>query len=109
MHHDSPKKLIGMPWFVTTGFLMGFWYLFGYRLRIHGSLSFMAGFATGLIAYGTLHHIHHHFNIRNSWYKRLYAHHQIHHRFPTVNFGVTTRAWDRVFGTVYRKQATAVN
>jgi len=107
LHHESPKLLIGMPWWMTTGFL---WlvYLFAYRLEFRFVLTFMAGIVTGFITYSALHHIHHHFNIRNTWYRKLYVHHQIHHKFSTVNFGVTNRFWDRVFGTTYRKQVSAL-
>ena len=30
----------------------------------------------------------------------LLKHHQIHHRFATRNYGVSTTFWDRVFGTM---------
>ena len=102
MHHDAPKTLIGMPWFVTTGFLWCVWYVVGYRLQFRFGLGFMAGLVTGFISYSAFHHIHHHFNIKNSWYRKLGAHHRIHHRFSDVNFGVTNRFWDRIFGTTYR-------
>lgn len=109
MHHESPKILIGMPWFMTTGFLWLVWYLFGYRFHVHFVLSFMAGLTTGFIFYGSLHHAHHHFNMRSPWLKKLHAHHQIHHRFATVNFGVTNRFWDQLFGTAYRKRTEAAD
>ncbi len=108
MHHDEPRMLIGMPWFLTTGFLWLVWYLFAYRLGLPFVLTFMAGLVTGFIGYSSLHHIHHHFNIRNRWYKKLNGHHQIHHKFPHTNFGVTTRFWDRVFGTTYRRAPRSV-
>jgi len=109
MHHNSPKILIGMPWFMTTGFLWLVWYIIAYRLQVHFVLSFFAGFTTGFVFYGALHHSHHHFNMRNPWLRKLNAHHQIHHRFATVNFGVTNRFWDQLFGTVYRKRTEAAD
>lgn len=104
LHHESPKILIGMPWFITTGLLWLVWYVAGYRLHEHFILSFMAGLATGFFLYGLLHHAHHHLTTRSAWLKRLNAHHQIHHRFETVNFGVTNRFWDWVFGTAVLPQ-----
>jgi len=104
MHHESPKILISMPWFMTTGFLWLVWYLFGYRWHPHFVLSFISGLTTGFIFYGALHHAHHHFHMRSPWLRKLNAHHQIHHRFATVNFGVTNRFWDQLFGTAYRKR-----
>jgi sterol desaturase/sphingolipid hydroxylase (fatty acid hydroxylase superfamily) len=108
MHHEHPKMLIGMPWFMTTGFLWLVWYLFSYKLEVHYLVTCMTGLVTGFIVYSAMHHIHHHFNFRSSWNRKLYAHHQIHHKFPNFNFGVTNRFWDHVFGTVYRKQSTRV-
>jgi hypothetical protein len=103
-HHESPKALVGMPWFLTTGFLLGFWFVFAYLFQVRFLLSFMAGLVTGFVIYGTFHHIHHHHpNLNSSWYRNLGKHHTIHHRFPGVNFGVTNRLWDYIFGTTYRK------
>lgn len=36
---------------------------------------------------------------RPALFRRYLAFHQRHHASPGVNFGVTTRAWDRLFGT----------
>ena len=108
MHHEHPKMLIGMPWFMTTGFLWLVWYLFSYKLEARGVVTFWAGMVTGYLAYSALHHIHHHFNFRGTRYHKLYVHHQIHHKFANVNFGVTNRFWDHVFGTAFRKQSATV-
>jgi len=103
-HHESPEALIAMPWFIVTAFMAGVWYLFAYRLQFHFILSFMAGFLAGFVLYGIFHHLHHHFHFKNQRYRRLRAHHLIHHHHPDVNFGVTSRLWDHVFGTTYRKE-----
>ena len=103
MHHESPKMLIAMPWFLVTA-LLGCVWLFAYWQQVHFILSFMAGVTTGFVFYGAFHHIHHHFHFKNSWYLKLRSHHVIHHQFPDVNFGVTTRLWDHVFGTMYQKE-----
>ena len=102
MHHNSPQVLIGMPWFLTTGFLWLVWYLVGYTLQLSYALGFMAGLVTGFNLYGAFHHIHHHFNIKQSWYKKLRVYHKVHHQYPEVNFGVTNPFWDHVFGTTYQ-------
>ena len=106
MHHEHPKMLIGMPWFMTTGFLWVVWYLFAYKLEARCFMTFWAGMVTGYLVYSALHHIHHHFSFRGPWFRKLYAHHQIHHKFENVNFGVTNRFWDHVFGTAFRKQTS---
>jgi hypothetical protein len=105
MHHEHPKMLIGMPWFMTTGFLWLLWYLFSYQLRARGFVTFWAGLVTGYLAYSALHHIHHHFTSGRSLFRKLYVHHQIHHKFENVNFGVTNRFWDQIFGTSFRKKS----
>jgi len=101
LHHESPKALIGMPWFLTTGFLLVVWFLFGSYLQVPYILSFLAGLTTGFFFYGVFHHVHHHFEFAKGWNRKLRVHHKIHHAFPEVNFGVTTRVWDYVFGTTY--------
>jgi sterol desaturase/sphingolipid hydroxylase (fatty acid hydroxylase superfamily) len=108
MHHEHPKMLIGMPWFMTTGFLWLLWYLFAYKLKAPYFMTFWAGMVTGYLVYSALHHIHHHFSFRGAWYRKLYAHHQVHHKFENVNFGVTNRFWDHVFGTTFRKQSSTI-
>jgi sterol desaturase/sphingolipid hydroxylase (fatty acid hydroxylase superfamily) len=32
----------------------------------------------------------------------LLKHHLVHHRFANRNYGVTTKCWDRIFGTILR-------
>jgi sterol desaturase/sphingolipid hydroxylase (fatty acid hydroxylase superfamily) len=105
LHHEDPKMLIGMPWFLITGFVIGLWYVFTYWLKVRYVSGFVAGLLGGFVFYYCFHHIHHHFNPKNSWYRKLRAHHKVHHQMPETNFGVTMRFWDRVFGTTYRKSA----
>ena len=103
-HHESPQALIAMPWFIVTALMGGVWYVFGYRLQLHFVPGFMAGLLTGFVCYGLFHHVHHHFHFKNRRYRKLRAHHFIHHQFPDVNFGVTSRFWDYVFRTNYRRE-----
>ena len=107
-HHESPEALIAMPWFIVTAFLAGVWYIVAYRLHLRFVLPFMAGLTAGFVFYGVFHHIHHHFHFKNRQYRKLRAHHFIHHQYPDVNFGVTSRLWDHVFGTTYRKEIKKV-
>jgi sterol desaturase/sphingolipid hydroxylase (fatty acid hydroxylase superfamily) len=82
------------------------WLIFAYMLELGTASSFLSGLLSGFFFYYTFHHIHHHFNLKNSWYRKLRAHHKIHHQVPDSNFGVTNRFWDQVFGTTYRKSET---
>ena len=104
IHHQSPQMLIAMPWFIVTALNAVIWFVFAYTLQTHFVLGFMAAILTGFVFYGLFHHIHHHFNFRNARYRRMRAHHIIHHQYPNVNFGVTSRLWDHVFGTTYNKE-----
>ncbi|HEY0385658.1 MAG TPA: sterol desaturase family protein [Pyrinomonadaceae bacterium] len=104
LHHDEPEALIGMPWFLTSGIMYSLWFIFGYLLALGAASSYISGWLTGFVAYYSFHHIlHHQFNFKSGWYRRLRAHHKIHHQIPESNFGVTNRLWDQVFGTTYRK------
>jgi 4-hydroxysphinganine ceramide fatty acyl 2-hydroxylase len=58
----------------------------------------------GYFVYCTFHHVQHHYSIANTWFRGLTKHHNIHHSLRDVNFGVTNRFWDHVFGTIYRKE-----
>lgn len=103
LHHEEPKVLISMPWFVMTALILGLWSLFAYWLQVRYLSGFMAGLLWGFFVYSCFHHVHHHFNLKSSWYRKLRAHHKIHHQIPGTNFGVTNRVWDRIFGTTYQK------
>lgn len=100
MHHDSPKALIGTPWFVTSALWWSIAYVTVYLLSIPYALSFMAAFITGYTVYAIVHH-HLHRASRSRRFRKLRIHHNIHHRIPDVNFGVTNRFWDKVFGTLH--------
>jgi len=108
MHHDEPEALIGMPWFLTAGVMYSLWFALSYWLQLPSASTFLSGLLSGFIFYYTFHHIHHHFSLKNSWYRKLRAHHKIHHQIPGVNFSVTNRFWDQVFGTTYRKSEAPV-
>lgn len=105
MHHDSPKALIAFPWFLTACVWWSVAYIAVNQLQIPFVLSFMAAFITGYAAYGAVHHALHHNHLSSRWIRKLRTHHRIHHRFPDVNFGVTNRVWDNLFGTTYHRQS----
>ena len=48
MHHEDPKLLIGMPWFLNTSVYMGVWYIFTYWLEVR----YVSGFSAGVLAGG---------------------------------------------------------
>jgi sterol desaturase/sphingolipid hydroxylase (fatty acid hydroxylase superfamily) len=103
IHHDAPRTLLAMPWFITTAAIFGLWYLGACVARISLLSAGIAGWLAGSVWYSVLYHSHHQWDIRIRWLRRLRTHHRIHHRFPTVNFGVTMRLWDSAVGTRYRR------
>ena len=106
LHHDEPQALIGMPWFLTSGVMYSLWFIFGYVLAVGAVSAYVGGWLSGFFYYYSFHHLLHHTSLKNGWYRKLRAHHKIHHQIPESNFGVTNRLWDEVFGTTYRKAET---
>ena len=103
-HHRYPRAYVAMPWFVTPVLFMPPQLLIANYFGVRGFSTFLAGWFGGFIAYSFLHHSLHHYNLRFRWYRRLRSQHRIHHAFPETNFGVTTRYWDRVFGTEFTRE-----
>ena len=59
-----------------------------------------SGFIAGYVCYDMIHYATHHFRLRRGWMKALKRNHMIHHyRTPNLRFGVSSPAWDIVFGT----------
>lgn len=103
-HHGDPTAYVAMPFLVTPVLFLPLQQLVATRLGFHGFSSLLAGWFAGFIGYSFFHHALHHHRLPHGWYRRLQAQHRIHHAIPEVNFGVTTRYWDRVFGTAFTKQ-----
>ncbi len=103
-HHQSPQELKATPWFMITTLMVVLCYPLACYFRLHFIASCLAGMLTGFVGYGVFHHSIHHFQLKSRWYRKLRADHLIHHQYPSVNFGVSSRLWDNVFGTVYRKE-----
>jgi len=104
VHHESPETPIAMPWFVVTAAFGSLWYL-AQLVQVHHVLSIAAGILLGFVGYGLFHHVLHRFEFEFRWYRRLRAHHTIHHHFPGVNFGVTSRFWDRLLKTSHQHKS----
>lgn len=100
LHHDDPKALIGVPWYITTVILVGFYY--GMASLFHpGKTGVVMGFMwLGYIGYCFVHHSVHHFDFKNSWFREVRKHHLIHHHAKEgSNWGIMTDFWDRAFRT----------
>ena len=100
-HHDDPHALIAAPTVFSLGIFAGIALLPATLLAgLWPALPWFAGFLSGYLAFGTIHHIVHHSESRHvviRHFKKFHARH--HHGTDGQNFGVLTSFWDRVFGT----------
>ena len=102
LHHDSPRDLIGVPWYLTTVAVLSAYKGWSQIASPAPVGVFMAATWLGYVLYCVAHHGSHHFRYRNRWLRRMRRHHLIHHAHPRHNWGFTTALWDHVFGTFYR-------
>jgi sterol desaturase/sphingolipid hydroxylase (fatty acid hydroxylase superfamily) len=102
-HHNYPKdpERLAMP--PIPGLALGALF-FGFFYIIMGvyAVAFFPGFMLGYDAYITIHYYQH--RIKSPKYKpwkNLWQHHKAHHYSnPYSAFGVSTRLWDLIFGTM---------
>jgi sterol desaturase/sphingolipid hydroxylase (fatty acid hydroxylase superfamily) len=102
LHHNTPRELIGVPWYLTTAAALA---LYAGCSRVANAAAvglLTSGAGLGYILYCLAHHASHHWPVRNRWLRHMRRHHLIHHAHPACNWGFTTSLWDRVFGTLYR-------
>jgi sterol desaturase/sphingolipid hydroxylase (fatty acid hydroxylase superfamily) len=99
LHHDEPRSLLGVPWWMTTIAIVGMYY--GIAAVSNPAMTgvVMAFAWLGYIGYCAIHHLLHHATWRARWFIALRRHHMIHHARHNVNWGVTTALWDHVFRT----------
>jgi dihydroceramide fatty acyl 2-hydroxylase len=100
-HHKHEAEYIGWSSLVT-----GVLFAAGYAalLLTAGAASggaIAVGLLFGYLSYIVVHdRVHHSVIGRGSWLYRLKLHHVGHHRGVLGNYGVTTRLWDALFGTL---------
>ena len=96
-HHGHPEQTVELGLDLNTIGLRGG---AGLLAGVLVSPGFGVGFAAGYVGYTHLHHQIHHRQPRTAMGERLWSHHLEHHvGAPARNFGVTSPAWDLVFGT----------
>jgi sterol desaturase/sphingolipid hydroxylase (fatty acid hydroxylase superfamily) len=102
-HHGAPMDRLALPFFAPP--LVGVVFV-GVSSAVLGAdlgVLFSGVNAAGYVAYGTLHHLVHS-DVQVPPLPWLRAMHEVHHRRPNRNFGVTTPLWDLVLGTWLRPQ-----
>lgn len=94
-HHEDQKAYIGVHPIALTFLYALLWATVGEH-----STAVSAGFSVGYLIYLWMHTAFHYFTIKkDSWLFDMKRHHALHHKFDYVNFGVTTKLWDHLFGT----------
>jgi cyclopropane-fatty-acyl-phospholipid synthase len=98
-HHDDPKALLGLPYYIHGLFYVLLYFSLAYFLNPTAVAVFLGFFALGHLSYNVTHHATHHWQRQSYIFRKLRNHHLIHHRLPNRNFGISCPYWDVVFGT----------
>lgn len=103
IHHQHPKDSDRLAMPPLPGLILGSIFLtIFYLIMGKYAFAFFPGFLFGYLMYITLHYYQH--IVKSPKYKpwqRLWVHHKGHHYSnPYSAFGVSTRLWDWVFGTM---------
>jgi sterol desaturase/sphingolipid hydroxylase (fatty acid hydroxylase superfamily) len=107
IHHAQPqvKTRLVMPFPVSiplaAAFFGLFYFVLGVLLRSPQWVEpLMSGFLIGYLVYDLTHYATHHFAMRAGYAKYIKRYHMQHHyKDPETRFGVSSPAWDWVFGT----------
>ncbi len=106
IHHEYPRdtqRIIMPP--VPGLLIIGLLYLFFIVVLGDYAYIFMPGFVTGYLLYTRIHYKTHTTPVP-SYLKSQYRHHALHHyKHPEKAFGISTKLWDRVFGTMPPEEA----
>ena len=101
-HHQRPTALLGSPTVMSASIIFALAFLPALVLgNLWRACALTCGIAIGYLAYGAVHHATHHWRADNAWTRRRKQWHALHHSaaMRPGHYGVTTGAWDRVFGT----------
>ena len=91
-HHRDPTKHIRVPLMIVAPVLALVFLVVSPALAV-GMLACWAGS-------GVLHRKLHTTNLTMPWLLRLQHHHMRHHRRATMNYGVSSVLWDKLFRTL---------
>jgi 4-hydroxysphinganine ceramide fatty acyl 2-hydroxylase len=112
VHHDYPRdsyRLVMVPAVsipLALVFYFSFRFLFGKALGEENLVApFFSGFVTGYLIYDMTHYALHHVNFKSKFWLELKQHHMIHHyQDPHNGFGVSTKLWDMVYRTTFKRK-----
>jgi dihydroceramide fatty acyl 2-hydroxylase len=103
VHHTWPrdKYRLVMPPAVSVSLFWIFLCVFTLALGRTYVWAFHAGFTVGYATYDLTHYYIHHYNPKSKYGLALKKHHMLHHfKDHDSRFGVSSRFWDRIFGTL---------
>ena len=112
VHHDYPRdsyRLVMVPT-VSLPLAFAFYFLFQFIFgQLFGNPNFVApffvGFVVGYLFYDMSHYALHHVNFKSKFMLDLKQHHMIHHyQEPEKGFGVSTKFWDHVYRTMFKRK-----
>ena len=101
MHHSDDQALVAAPVFFVMAGALVIWAALALLAGTGIAALLVCGLYVGYNLYTLVHHVlHHHEALAIPvWLQRIERRHRIHHARHSVNFGVTSAVWDRVFGT----------
>lgn len=100
-HHDDPSGYDATPFFIPALILLSFTGLTVMLEPANFAYMFGGSVALGYVTYGLSHFAIHHHRFHAFFARRWAAHHLIHHRHSSANFGVTSPLWDFIIRTSY--------
>ncbi|HSZ26067.1 MAG TPA: sterol desaturase family protein [Cytophagaceae bacterium] len=107
VHHDYPndsRRLVMAP-SISITLAVIFYTIYYYLMGEVYVAPFFTGYVTGYVFYDLTHYAIHHFNFKNKFWLDLKKHHMVHHYMDGNNgYGVSSKIWDHVFGTTYKKK-----
>lgn len=100
-HHAEPNTYIGAPPIVAIVLIFAVFFAPLARSDLITASGLTTGVLIGYVVYMLAHHAAHYWPVSpgSLLYQARRRHALHHHHSETVNFGVTTSIWDRVFGT----------
>lgn len=106
VHHDYPsdsRRLVMVPT-VSIPLATLFFFLFQLLLGDVNVFPFFSGFLVGYLFYDMTHYAVHHYNFKSKFWLDLKHHHMLHHYKDMHNgYGVSSKFWDLVFRTTFKK------
>lgn len=101
-HHRRPTALIRTPTILSASLILTLIFLpiLFFSNNLWRACALTLGLLLGYLMYTITHHAIHHWKTDNAWLKRRQHWHGLHHDLDEPGrYGVTSKFWDRVFGS----------